>query len=80
MKMEAEVSIYPLTENRIEHPVHEFVEVLRAHGCAVEIGPMSSIITGESSTVFEALRIGYEKAAEKSACLLMVKACNVCPL
>ena len=30
--------------------------------------------------MFEALRLGYEQAVQKSGCVLIVKACNVCPL
>lgn len=80
MNVEAEVSLYPLTEEHLDHPVHDFADVLKKHGCTVDIGPMSSIVKGESSTVFEALRIGYEQAAQRSGCVLIVKACNVCPL
>jgi uncharacterized protein YqgV (UPF0045/DUF77 family) len=80
MTVEVEVSLYPLTDEYLEHPVHDFVELLQEHGCTVEITPMSSIVTGESSQVFEALRVGYESAAKKSGCVLLVKACNVCPL
>jgi uncharacterized protein YqgV (UPF0045/DUF77 family) len=80
MNTEAEVSLYPLTEVNLEHPVHDFARVLETHGCTVVVGPMSSIVKGESSAVFEALRIGYEEAARKSGCLLIIKACNVCPL
>jgi uncharacterized protein YqgV (UPF0045/DUF77 family) len=78
--VEAEVSLYPLTEDHLDHPVQDFSEILKKHGCTVEVGPMSSVVKGESSKVFEALRIGYEEAARKSACLLIVKACNACPL
>ncbi|MBN2505757.1 MAG: thiamine-binding protein [Verrucomicrobia bacterium] len=80
MNVEAEISLYPLSEEHLEHPVHDFVEVLKTHGCSVEIGPMSSIVKGDSQAVFEALRIGYEEAAQKGGVLLIVKACNVCPL
>ena len=80
MKVEMEVSLYPLADEYIEHPVHDFVDVLKSHGCEVENGPLSSIVKGESSKVFEALRLGYEKAAQKSGCVLIIKACNICPL
>ncbi len=61
MNIEAEVSLYPLTETHLQHPVHDFDAVLKSHGCTVEMGPMSSIVKGESTAVFEALRIGYEE-------------------
>jgi len=80
MNVELEVSLYPLTEEQLEHPVQDFVDVLEEHGCTVDVGPMSSIVKGDSSDVFGALRVGYEQAAQKSGCVLIIKACNVCPL
>lgn len=80
MEIEVEVSLYPLTEETLEHPVQDFVAVLEKHGCAVEHTPLSSIVRGESAKVFEALRLGYEQSAQKTGCVLIVKACNVCPL
>ena len=80
MNIEVEASLYPLTEEFLEHPVQDFVDVLEKHGCAVEHTPLSSIVKGESATVFEALRVGYEEAAQKTGCVLIIKACNVCAL
>jgi uncharacterized protein YqgV (UPF0045/DUF77 family) len=80
MKVEMEVSLYPLTEETLEHPALDFAHALKKHGCEVEAGPMSLVVKGDSGQVFEALRLGYEQAAQKSACVLIVKACNACPL
>lgn len=80
MYVEADVSLYPLAEEHLKHPVHDFVQLLENNGCAVENGPMSSIVKGESAQVFEALAKGYEQAALKSGCVLIVKLSNVCPL
>lgn len=80
MKVELEVSLYPLTKEYLERPVQDFTELLEKHGCAVEHTPLSSIVKGESAKVFEALRLGYEQAVQKSGCALIVKACSVCPL
>lgn len=78
--IEAEVSLYPLVEEYLEHPVQDFIELLKQHGCKVEEGPMSLVVEGGSSKVFEALRLGYEKAARQSGCVLLIKVCNVCAL
>ncbi|MCF7855078.1 MAG: hypothetical protein K9N51_09795 [Candidatus Pacebacteria bacterium] len=80
MQVELEVSLYPLAEEHLEHPVKDFADLLEAHGCDIEHTPLSSIVRGESQKVFEALRLGYEQAARKSGCVLIVKACNACPL
>ena len=58
MNVDAEVSIYPLTETYLEHPVHDFTDILKRHGCAVENGPLSLLAKGELPAVFEALRPG----------------------
>ena len=80
MNIEVEASLYPLTEEFLEHPVKDFADILEKHGCEVEHTPLSSIVKGDSKKVFEAIRIGYEQSAQKSGCVLMIKACNVCPL
>jgi uncharacterized protein YqgV (UPF0045/DUF77 family) len=80
MTVELEVSLYPLAEEHIGHPVEEFIDLLENRGCTVENGPLSSFVKGESSIVFDALRRGYEQLAGKSGCVLLIKACNVCPL
>lgn len=79
MEVEAEVSLYPLGEPHLSHPIQAFVQVLEAHGCEAEVGQMSTIVKGESANVFEALRVGYENACEQGGCVLIVKASNVCP-
>jgi len=80
MYLEADVSLYPLAEEYLQHPVHDFIELIEKQGCSVENGPTSSIVKGESEQLFEALRKGYEQAALKSGCVLIIKICNVCPL
>ncbi len=78
MNVEMEVSLYPLADESLEHPVQDFVDVLEKHGCTIEHTRLSSVVTGESVKVFEALRLGYEEAAQKGGCVLIIKACNVC--
>jgi DNA-binding NtrC family response regulator len=80
MYVEADVNLYPLAGEYLQHPVHDFVKLLEKHGCLVENGPTSSIVKGESETVFEALGPDYEEAVLKSGCVLIIKICNVCPL
>ncbi len=79
MEIQAEVSLYPLGESHLSGIIETFVEVVENHGCETEMGPMSTIVKGEASTVFEALRLGYERACESGGCVLTIKASNVCP-
>lgn len=79
MEVEAEVSLYPLGKRHLSRPIESFVRVLEEHGCEAEVGPMSTILKGDSVNVFEALRAGYEHACEEGGCVLIVKASNACP-
>lgn len=80
MEVEMDVSLYALGPNSVSHPVHDLIDVLRQHECEVETTSTSLIVTGESENIFNSLRIGYETAANKGGCVLVVKACNVCQL
>ena len=80
MELEMDVSLYELGPSSVTHPVHDFIAVLRQHDCHVEVTSTSLIVTGQSEKIFDGVRIGYEAAADRGGCVLVVKACNVCQL
>jgi hypothetical protein len=80
MEVEVDVSLYALGPSSVTHPVHDLIGVFREHACEVTTTSTSLIVTGESEAIFTSLRIGYETAANKGACVLVVKACNACQL
>jgi len=45
MEVEAEVSLYPLCESHLLHPIQAFVKVLEDNGCEAELGQMSFYTT-----------------------------------
>lgn len=79
MNVQAEISLYPLRQNHLSEPIRQFTESLEGRGLSVRTGAMSSIITGDSDTVFNALRDAFETAAEKYQLVLTVKISNACP-
>ena len=68
----AEVAIYPLREPEIGPAILEFVEDLRAQGLEVQAGPLSSLVSGESEQVFEALKSAYTRASRERQVILRV--------
>ncbi len=80
MEVEAEVSVYPLGQKEISRGVKDFIAALREHDCQVEVGGMSTLLSGNSEEVFHALQEGYDRMAAEGGCVLIVKACNVCPV
>jgi uncharacterized protein YqgV (UPF0045/DUF77 family) len=63
MKVQAEVSVYPLRTLTLSRSIAAFCEVLRSHGLDVQTRSMSTFATGECSAVLEALRDGFERLA-----------------
>jgi len=79
MKVQAEVSLYPLRTATLSGPVDIFVEYLRRAGLNVESGPMSSHIGGECKKLFGALAGAFENTAHGGDIVLTIKVSNACP-
>ena len=79
MKIQAEVSLYPLRQMDLAEPIQQFVESVRSNNLNVKAGSMSSVISGDSQAVFQALQKAFEQAAQKYEVVLTVKISNACP-
>jgi uncharacterized protein YqgV (UPF0045/DUF77 family) len=79
MKVQAEISLYPLRQNELTRPIQQFVQVLENNELQVKIGPMSSFVTGDSRVVFESLREAFEQLAEEYEIVMTAKISNACP-
>jgi len=79
MKVQAEVSLYPLRQNDLTEPIQQFIESLKNENLNVKTGSMSSVISGEESIVFQSLQKAFEQAAQKYKVVLTAKISNACP-
>jgi len=79
MKIQAEVSLYPLRQNDLTKPIQQFIEGLKSNKLKVKTGSMSSVISGDSQTVFQSLQKAFEQAAQTYEVVLTAKISNACP-
>jgi uncharacterized protein YqgV (UPF0045/DUF77 family) len=79
MKVQAEISLYPLRQNELTKPIQQFVQALEDNKLKVELGPMSTLVTGDSRVVFESLQKAFEQLAKEYEVVLTVKISNACP-
>ena len=79
MKIQAEVSLYPLRQNDLTEPIQQFVKSLKNDNLNVKTGSMSSVISGDSKIVFQSLQKAFEQAAQKYEVVLTTKISNACP-
>ena len=78
MKVQAEVSLYPLRQNDLTEPIQKFVESLKDNNLNVKTGSMSSVISGDSQVIFQGLQKAFEHAAKKYEIVLTVRISNAC--
>ena len=79
MKVQAQISLYPLRRPGLAEPIGRFVELLRQEGLNVEVGPMSTQVTGDSKVLFASLAEAFEDAAQRGDIVLLLKVSNACP-
>ena len=78
MKIDAEVSLYPLRNADLSKPIGCFLERLQGSGLNVEPGPMSTHISGECADLFRVLSAAFERGAEEGDVVLVMKVSNAC--
>jgi len=76
MRVQAEVSLYPLRDEDPAAPIFTFVRRLERPGLTLEVGALSCLVTGESEPLFEALREAYEEACRTGRRALVIKLLN----
>ena len=79
MRVQAEMSLYPLRTAELSEPISVFCQSLTRRGLTVDIGPMSTRITGRSAEIFRALHDAFVEAAQGHQAVLTVKLSKACP-
>ena len=77
MIITAEISYYPLLDNYAA-AVKEFLTEINKSGIDVEVGTMSTILTGEFVAVMKVLNEGMSLVLEKYPSVFNVKISNSC--
>ena len=80
MKIQAELSLYPLKTKEIAPSIESFLRTIARKGISIDPGSMSTVVAGESGAVFQAIAKGFEKVAKRDEIVLIAKVSNACPL
>jgi len=79
MKIQAEISLYPLRQKDLTKPIQKFIDLLENNNLKVELGQMSTLIAGDRQVVFESLREAFEQLAKEYEVVMTAKISNACP-
>ena len=80
MKVQTQVSIYPLKTKSLSEPIDEFCRILKDKGLKVETQTMGSYVVGPSDIIFNSVQKAFEQIAEKYNVVMDFKISNACPL
>ena len=80
MTTSAQISVYPLRQERLGPAVESVRSALEEHGLTPQVGPMSTTVTGESGIVFAALADAFAKAASSGQVVMTITISNACPV
>jgi uncharacterized protein YqgV (UPF0045/DUF77 family) len=80
MVISAQLSLYPLRQDRLSPAIQVVREVLLGAGLQPQVGPMSTVVTGEVAAVFAALQEAFVRAAAAGDVVLTVTLSNACPV
>ena len=78
MKIQAELSLYPLKTESLKNSVKHFIDELIHSGISVVPSTMSSLVAGESDEIFHVISHCYAKACATDEVVLVAKFSNAC--
>jgi uncharacterized protein YqgV (UPF0045/DUF77 family) len=79
MIVSAQVAIYPLRQDRLTPAITTVSRALEAAGLRSEVGPMSTMVTGDAATVFRALEEAFVRAGALGHVVMTITVSNACP-
>lgn len=80
IKIQAELSLYPLKTEEPASLIEDFLQGLSQRGLSINTGEMSTVVSGESGALFRAISESFEKVAKLNEIVLVAKFSNACPL
>jgi uncharacterized protein YqgV (UPF0045/DUF77 family) len=79
VRVSAQVSLYPLRQEKLGPAIETLRQALERQGLEVQVGAMSTLIAGEASQIFKALEDGFARVAERGQVAMVVTVSNACP-
>ena len=77
--LNAQVSIYPLRQQHLSPAIDAALAIWRERELDVQPGAMSTLIAGDETTVWEALRAAFAAATALGETVMVITVSNACP-
>jgi len=80
MEVAAQVSIYPLRQPELAPWIDEASKIFRQHKLEVIPGRMSTLVTGNHTMVFGAIKRAFQRVADNGDVVMVTTFSNACPI
>jgi uncharacterized protein YqgV (UPF0045/DUF77 family) len=80
MHISAQISLYPLKQQRLSPVIEEAWRILEANRLDLQKGGMSTVVSGPAERVFGAIQDVFLRSAEKIPLSMVVTYSNACPI
>ena len=80
MHISAQISLYPLRQEHLSPAITAVKDLFEKEGLHPRVGPMSTVVEGESDVVFSALHKAFIEASENGQIVLTITVSNACPV
>jgi uncharacterized protein YqgV (UPF0045/DUF77 family) len=80
MQVSAQISLYPLKQERLAPAIEMAWKVLEESQLNLKKGDMSTVVIGEAEVVFRAIKEAFLKTAEMGPVSMVVTLSNACPV
>jgi len=80
MHISAQISLYPLKQQRLSPAVEEAWRILEENRLDLQKGGMSTVVNGPAERVFAAIQEVFLRSAEKGSLSMVVTYSNACPI
>jgi uncharacterized protein YqgV (UPF0045/DUF77 family) len=79
MHISAQISLYPLKQQRLFPAIEEAWRILEANRLDLKKGGMSTVVNGPAERVFAAIQEVFLHSAQKGSLSMVVTYSNACP-
>jgi len=76
----AQVSLYPMRQEKLSPAIDKALRTFREHGLHVEPGVMSTVIAGDEAAIFGVLQAVWHQTAVENQVVMVVTFSNACPV
>ena len=80
MQISAQISLYPLKQERLSPAIEEAWRILEKHQLDLKKGEMSTAVNGKAEKVFAAIQDAFLRSSEKGPVSMVVTFSNACPI